>query len=214
MALQARHIDTGETVDLDASVFGDTFHMQVVYEAARAEANARRQGTAATKTRGEVSMSGGKAWRQKGTGRARAGALSTPQRTGGGVAFGPRPRRYTVKINRKAHRRALRSALSMHAERGTLGVADAGSYEQPSTKRAAENLRAFGTGSALVVIADGGDETLAKSFRNLGDVGLAAVDDVGVVDVLSASRLVVSTRALERLIERAAHPSTQREVAA
>ena len=111
-------------LDLDEAVFGEEFHMALVHEAARAELNARRRGTPSTKTRGEVAMTGAKAFRQKGTGRARAGALSTPQRYGGGVAFGPKPRHYTVKVNRKARRRALRSALSVHADRGSLGMAD------------------------------------------------------------------------------------------
>src|SRR3954466_1118188 len=101
------------SVTLDEAVFGERFHESLVHEAVRAELAARRRGTASTLTRGEVSMTGAKAWRQKGTGRARAGALSTPQRTGGGIAFGPKPRAYTVKLNRKERRRALRAALSV-----------------------------------------------------------------------------------------------------
>src|SRR5688572_11444273 len=111
-------------VDLDPAVFGEEFHEHLVHEAARAELNARRRGTASTRSRGEVAMTGAKAWRQKGTGRARAGALSAPQRTGGGVAFGPKPRGYTVKVNRKARRRALRAALSLHAERNSIAAID------------------------------------------------------------------------------------------
>ena len=111
--------------DLPAAVFGEDFHESLVHEAARADLAARRRGTASTLRRGEVSMTTAKAWRQKGTGRARVGALSVPHRRGGGVAFGPKPRRYTVKVNRKARRRALRSALSVHAERGTIAVLDA-----------------------------------------------------------------------------------------
>src|ERR1700756_2165759 len=118
----APYIGKSGTVDLDEKVFGEEFHMALVHETARAELGARRQGTASTLTRGEVSMTGAKAFRQKGTGRARAGALSTPQRIGGGIAFGPKPRGYTVKVNRKARRRALRAALSLHAERGSIAV--------------------------------------------------------------------------------------------
>jgi large subunit ribosomal protein L4 len=101
--------------ELDEAVFGEKFHMALVHETVRAELNARRRGTSSTKTRGEVAMTGAKAFRQKGTGRARAGALSSPQRIGGGIAFGPKPRGYTVKVNRKARRKALRAALSLHA---------------------------------------------------------------------------------------------------
>src|SRR5258705_5952625 len=114
----------GKTTKADRpkELFGEPFHHSLVHETARADLAARRRGTASTKTRGEVAMTGAKAWRQKGTGRARVGALSTPNRVGGGVAFGPKPRGYTVKVNRKARRRALRAALSLHAERGSIAA--------------------------------------------------------------------------------------------
>jgi len=120
--------------DLPASLFGEELHRSLLHEAATADLAARRRGTASTLRRGEVSMTTAKAWRQKGTGRARVGALSSPTRTGGGVAFGPKPRRYTVKVNRKARRRALRSALSVHAERDSVALLDAAAYKEPSTK--------------------------------------------------------------------------------
>ncbi len=148
-------------------------------------------------------MTGAKPWRQKGTGRARAGALSTPQRTGGGVAFGPKPRHYTFKVNRKARRRALRAALSLHAGRQSLAAVDASAYGAPYTKAAADALKGLkGDGSVLVVLADG-EENAAKSFRNLAAVRVAHVDSVGVADLLGAGRLVVSEPALERLCGRA-----------
>jgi large subunit ribosomal protein L4 len=114
------------SVTLDPGAFEATFNMPVVHEAVRAELNARRHGTASTKTRGEVSGGGSKPWRQKGTGRARAGSSRSPVWTGGGTVFGPTPRRYTVKVNRKARRAALRSVLSLHAGRESLAVFDAG----------------------------------------------------------------------------------------
>ena len=116
-------------VDLDDGVFGEEFHMALGHETVTAELNARRQGTSSTKTRGEVKMTGAKAFRQKGTGRARAGALSTPQRIGGGVAFGPKPRVFRNKVNRKARRRALRAVLSEHLRRGTLAIVDVADYD-------------------------------------------------------------------------------------
>jgi large subunit ribosomal protein L4 len=190
-------------VDLDEVVFGEGFHESLVHECVRAELAARRQGSASTLTRGEIAMTGAKAWRQKGTGRARAGALSTPQRTGGGVAFGPKPRHYTVKVNRKARRRALRSALSLHAGRDSLAVVDASAYGAPYTKGAADAIKGLkGEGAVLVVLADG-EENAAKSFRNLADVTVAHVDSVGVADLLGAARLVVSDPALEALSGRA-----------
>jgi large subunit ribosomal protein L4 len=194
---------TSGYLGLDDDVFGEPFHGPLVHEAVRAELAARRRGTASTKTRAEVAMTGAKAWRQKGTGRARAGALSTPQRTGGGVAFGPKPRGYTLKVNRKARRRALRAALSLHAERGTIAALDASSFDTPSTKAAAAALAGLERdGSVLVVLADG-EESCAKSFRNLAGVFVLRVDDVGVADVVGAGRLVVSEGALGRLTRKA-----------
>jgi large subunit ribosomal protein L4 len=185
--------------DLDAAVFGETFHMSLVHEAVRAELNARRRGTSSTKTRGEVAMTGAKAFRQKGTGRARAGALSTPSRIGGGIAFGPKPRGYTVKVNRKARKRALRAALSLHAERGSVAVLDPSKFDTPSTGSAAEALSSFGEGRALVVLAREGEENCAKSFRNIRGVSVLPADDVGVADIVGAARLVLSQAAIDHI---------------
>jgi large subunit ribosomal protein L4 len=198
----AKYLGGGSgSLDLDDAVFGERFHGSLVHEAVRAELAARRQGSASTKTRAEVAMTGSKAWRQKGTGRARVGALSTPQRTGGGVAFGPKPRGFTIKVNRKARRRALRAALSLHAERDSIAALDPSSFETPSTKAAAATLGDF-EGSVLVVLADG-EESCAKSFRNLAGVSVMHADDVGVADVVACARLVVSEAALARVTEKA-----------
>jgi large subunit ribosomal protein L4 len=194
--------------DLDAAVFGETFHMSLVHEAVRAELNARRRGTSSTKTRGEVAMTGAKAFRQKGTGRARAGALSTPSRIGGGIAFGPKPRGYTVKVNRKARKRALRAALSLHAERGSLAVLDPSKFDTPSTKSAAEALSSFGEGRALVVLAREGEESCAKSFRNIRGVSVLPADDVGVADIVGAARLVLSQAAIDHITRLASKESS------
>ncbi len=138
----------GGSAALDADAFEASFNMPLVHETVRAELNARRQGTASTKTRGEVSGGGAKPWRQKGTGRARAGSSRSPVWTGGGTAFGPTPRGYTFKVNRKARRAALRSALSVHAERESLAVFDATTFEEPSTKQAADLLDDWERGRA------------------------------------------------------------------
>ena len=205
MATSAKYIGGGSgTLSLDEAVFGERFHGPLVHEAVRAELAAHRRGTASTKTRGEIAMTGAKAWRQKGTGRARVGALSAPQRTGGGVAFGPRPRSYTVKVNRKARRRALRAALSVHAERGSIAGIDPSKFDTPSTKSAAEAIASFdGDGSVLLVLTDG-EENAVKSFRNLRDVTVMHADSVGVADVIGHARLVISEAALARLTENAA----------
>ncbi|HYN51404.1 MAG TPA: 50S ribosomal protein L4 [Thermoleophilaceae bacterium] len=205
MATSAKYIgDASGSLDLDDAVFGESFHGPLVHEAVRADLAARRRGTASTKSRGEVAMTGAKAWRQKGTGRARVGALSAPQRTGGGVAFGPKPRGYTVKVNRKARRRALRAALSLHAERDSIAAVDPSSFTPPSTRSAAAALAGLeGAGSVLVVLSEG-EESCARSFRNLAEVTVLRADDVGVADVVGAGRIVISGSALERLTEKAA----------
>ena len=122
---------TAKKVKLDDAAFGARFAGPLVHQSVRAEQAARRRGTAATKTRGMVSGGGAKPWRQKGTGRARAGSSRSPIWTGGGTVFGPQPRSYTFKVNRKEQRAALRSALSLHAERGSLAILDAA----PSRRR-------------------------------------------------------------------------------
>jgi large subunit ribosomal protein L4 len=186
-------------VDLDDGVFGEEFHMALVHQTVTAELNARRQGTSSTKTRGEVKMTGAKAFRQKGTGRARAGALSTPQRIGGGVAFGPKPRVFRNKVNRKARRRALRAVLSEQLRRGTLAIVDIADFDAPSTKSAATALDKFGTGRTLVVLAPEGEETTLKSFRNIKGADVKASNSVGVADIIGAPRLVLSQAAVDYL---------------
>jgi large subunit ribosomal protein L4 len=200
----AKYIGAGSrSLELDDAVFGEGFHGALVHEAVRAELAARRRGTASTKSRGEVAMTGAKAWRQKGTGRARVGALSAPQRTGGGVAFGPKPRAYTVKVNRKARRRAMRAALSLHAERDSIAGIDPSGFTSPSTRSAVAALGDLtGAGDVLVVLSDG-EESCARSFRNIPDVTVLHADDVGVADIVAAERLVMSESALERLTEKA-----------
>lgn len=188
---------------LSAAVFGEPFHESLVHEAARADLAARRRGTASTLTRGEVSMTTAKAWRQKGTGRARAGALSVPHRYGGGAAFGPKPRHYIVKVNRKARRRALRAALSIHAERGSVAVIDGGGFEKPSTKQAAEALDGWGAKSPTLVLVGVEETAAAKSFRNIERVAVLDATAAGVADVVGAASLVVSEQALKTLEERA-----------
>ena len=138
----------GGTVDLDPDAFEARFNMPLVHETVRAELNARRRGTASTLTRGKVSGGGAKPWRQKGTGRARAGSSRSPVWTGGGVVFGPTPRGYVVKVNRKARRAALRSALSLHADRESLAVFDATTFSEPSTVDAADQIADWGSSRA------------------------------------------------------------------
>jgi large subunit ribosomal protein L4 len=190
--------------DLPQELFAEPFHQSLVHEAARADLNARRRGTASTLTRGEVAFTTAKAWRQKGTGRARVGSLGVPNRFGGGVAFGPKPRKYTVKVNRKARRRAMRSALSVHAERGSVAVLDASTFETPSTKTAAQVLQKWGARNPLLVIVTAEEVGAMKSFRNLPRTQVIEVGAAGVADVIGAAALAISETALETLKERLA----------
>ncbi len=203
-----------KSVTLDDAAFGAAFNGQLVHESVRAELNARRQGTASTKTRGLVRGGGAKPWRQKGTGRARAGSSRSPVWTGGGTVFGPSPRHYTFKVNRKERRAALRSALSVHAERGSLAVVDVTPFlDTPSTKQAAGLLTGWdGGGSVLVVLAE--DQiTAALSFRNLERVSVLPAAEAGVADVIGAARLLVSERALADLTARATGEQATEEAA-
>jgi large subunit ribosomal protein L4 len=148
-------------------------------------------------------MTTAKAWRQKGTGRARAGALSVPHRYGGGAAFGPKPRHYTVKVNRKARRKALRAALTVHAERGTVAVLDGSTFSEPATKQAATALQKWGADAPTLVVVSPEEEAAAKSFRNIEGVAVAQASAAGVADVMGATSLVISQAALEELKGRA-----------
>lgn len=190
-----------EAVELDPAVFGAPFNGPLVHECVVAELAARRRGTHSTKTRGMVRGGGAKPWRQKGTGRARAGSSRSPIWTGGGTVFGPSPRHYTVKVNRKARRAALRSVLSLHAERGSIAVLDASGFEAPSTRRAAELLDGRRGGSVLVALAPE-EAAAAKSFRNLSRVSVLVSHGVGISDLVGAAQLVLSRGALEGLTDR------------
>src|SRR4051812_9872919 len=142
---------------LDDAAFGQPFNGPLVHESVRAELAARRQGTHSTKTRGMVRGGGAKPWRQKGTGRARAGSNRSPIWTGGGTVFGPSPRHYTFKVNRKERRAALRSALSVHAERETVAILEPGGVDTPSTKAARSLIRdRAARGAGLLGVGPGG----------------------------------------------------------
>jgi large subunit ribosomal protein L4 len=204
MARTAVVLGGGKPVSLDATAFEARFNMPLVHETVRAELSARRQGTASTLTRGQVRGGGAKPWRQKGTGRARAGSSRSPLWAGGGTVFGPAPRDYTFKVNRKARRAALRSALSAHAERESLAVFDAAAFEEPSTSQAATLLEAWETTPPTLVLLSESEVMAGKSFRNIARVDVMTVSDAGVADVIGAASLLVSAAALPELVARAA----------
>jgi large subunit ribosomal protein L4 len=191
-------------VSLDDAAFGARFKGPLVHQSVRAEQAARRRGTAATKTRGLVSGGGAKPWRQKGTGRARAGSNRSPIWTGGGIAFGPHPRSYTFKVNRKEQRAALRSALSLHAERASIAIVDTSAFTAPKTSQALALLESWGQPRPTLVVLSDKESPAALSFRNLARVAVLSVEDVGVTDLLGAASLVVAEPALAALTGRAA----------
>jgi large subunit ribosomal protein L4 len=206
-------LGASKKVKLDDSAFGSRFSAPLVHQSVRAEQAARRRGTAATKTRGKVSGGGAKPWRQKGTGRARAGSSRSPIWTGGGTVFGPQPRSYTFKVNRKEQRAALRSALSLHAGRGSIAILDASAFTAPKTSQALELLEDWGPavgtdgrlGSTLVVLRPE-ESSAALSFRNLARVAVLTAENVGVADLLGAGAVVVSEPALQALTARTGQP--------
>jgi large subunit ribosomal protein L4 len=195
---------SAKDLSLDAEVFGADVKPHLVHETVRAELNARRAGTRGAKTRGLVSGGRAKPWRQKGTGRARAGTTRAPQFTGGGVVFAPTMRSFDVKVNRKARRSALRGALSNHAASGTLGVLDASGFETPSTKYARGLVEDWGKELPLLVVAAEEEETLIKSFRNLPKSLVTVPSELEVATIVWARSILISEAALPLVQAKAA----------
>ena len=188
---------------LDSDIFAAEIRPHLVHEAVRAEQAAQRAGTSATKSRGLVSGGRAKPWRQKGTGRARAGTIRAPQFSGGGHAFAKVPRSFDLKVNRKAAKAALRSALAGHASGGTFALLDAASFEQPSTKSANAFLEASGFVAPIVVVLNDDEANAAKSFRNIPRVAVIAPSELEVGAVVWARSLIVSEAALPLVETRA-----------
>jgi large subunit ribosomal protein L4 len=188
---------------LDAAIFGGEVKPHLVHEQVRAEQAAQRAGTMATKSRGLVSGGRSKPWRQKGTGRARAGTTRAAQFTGGGHVFAKVPRSFDLKVNKKAAKAALRSALSNHAGAGTLALLDAASFDEPSTKAAKTFLESSKLEAPMVVVLTDDEIVAAKSFRNLPRVAVVAPSELEVGAVVWARSLVVSQAALPTVEARA-----------
>jgi large subunit ribosomal protein L4 len=186
-------------VTLTADVFAVEVKPHLIHEAVRAEAAAARAGSQSAKSRGLVAGGRSKPWRQKGTGRARAGTTRAPQWTGGGVAFAPQPRSYALKVNRKVKRSALRGALSAHAERGSLGVIDGSGFDGPSTRSAADLVGTWGKELPLIVVAQPEEEAVVKSFRNLDGVLVVEPSELEVGALVWARSVIATQSALERV---------------
>lgn len=189
-------------IALEASVFAVDVKPHLLHEAVRAELNAARAGTRMAKSRGLVAGGRSKPWRQKGTGRARAGTTRAPHWTGGGVAF-PLSTSFEVKVNRKARRAALCGALSSHVASGTFALVTGGAFAEPSTKQAAALLSAWGAAVPTVVVATEDEDALVKSFRNLERVLVTVPAELEVASVIWARSLLVSEAALPLVLARA-----------
>jgi large subunit ribosomal protein L4 len=187
------------TAKLSAAVFGVTPNEHVVHLVVRSQMAAQRAGTHSTKTRGKVSGGGAKPFRQKGTGRARAGSTRSPQWTGGGVVFGPHPRNYGFRVPNKVVKLAMRSVLAAKAAEGALLVVDALSFDEPSTKKAADALKALGVAGRVTVVVPNGDAAAVKSFRNIERVRVITARESNTYDLVDNAALVLTKPALEYL---------------
>jgi len=188
-------------VDLNEDVFGVPVHRQAMHDAVTAHLARRRRGTHDTKTRAQVSGSGKKPWRQKGTGRARSGSRQSPIWKGGGVVFGPHPRDYGYKLPKKIRRLALKSALSSKVEAGEIKVLDALTMDQPKTKDMASVLKKLSIDNKAVIVTAGNDQNVYKSARNLPGVKSLSAGSLNVYDLLSFGTLVITKDAVSTVEE-------------
>ena len=191
-------------IALDENVFGVEPNLHVMHLALRRQLNNARQGSACAKTRAEVSGGGKKPWKQKGTGRARAGSLRSPLFAGGGVIFGPKPRDYSFSMPQKARRLALRSALSARFEQ-TVVVKDFSEIKEPKTKLMVEALKSLKVEGKILIIADtkaAENQNLELSARNIPCVRIILPSNLNVKDLLEANNVVITEAAIKEITER------------
>lgn len=188
-------------INLNDSVFGIEPNTQVLYDVVNAQRAAMRQGTHSTKTRAEVSGGGRKPWKQKGTGRARQGSIRSPQWRGGGIVFGPTPRSYEVKVNKKVKQLALKSALSSKVANNELIALDKIVYNEIKTKNVVETLNKLNINKKAIIAVDAIDNNLALSVRNVAGVELTTIDNLSVYDILRVPNLIVTEAAIRKIEE-------------
>lgn len=188
-------------IELNDQIFNRKVKEYLLHDVVRMQRAARRAGTASTKTRAEVKGSGAKPWRQKGTGRARAGSKKSPLWRSGGTAFGPKPRDFSFKLNRKVKQQAVSMALSARLQEGNLVVLDRFAMEQIKTKDFVGIMNVLELNSALIVVASD-DETLSKSSRNAPGYKVLNSEGLNVYDILLHEKLVLLQPAIPSLEER------------
>jgi large subunit ribosomal protein L4 len=190
------------SVDLPEALFDATTNVPLIHQVVTAQLAAARQGTQSTLRRGEVSGTGKKPFKQKGTGRARQGSIRMPQHRGGGIIHGPKPRDYAERTPKKMIAAALRGALSDRARNGKVFIVDQfGIKDTPSTKAASELLSGISQLSKVLVVLDRSDEVSLRSLRNILDVHVIAVDQLNAYDVLKAEDVVFTKAALAQFVE-------------
>lgn len=191
-----------EKVNLNKEIFEEDVNEHVVHEAVTAQLAAKRQGNASTKGRSEVRGGGRKPWRQKGTGRARHGSIRSPLWVGGGITFGPKPRSYKKKINRKTKKLALRSVLTAKADAGELIIVDELSFDKPKTKDAVEILSNLNVDDKKVLIVlPEKDKNAYLSIRNIANAKTMVLAGMNVYDLLNNDMIVIPQPALDKLEE-------------
>ena len=187
-------------IELSETVFGQPVNAAVMHEVVVAHLANCRQGTQSAKTRSEVSGGGKKPWRQKGTGRARQGSTRSPQWRHGGVVFAPKPRDYTIRVNKKVKRLAMKSALSSKVEENELIVFDALNIEAPKTKEMVKVLKAVDVSKALIVLADK-DEAVERASANIEGVKTTLVGTLNVYEILKYEKLILTKASVEKIEE-------------
>jgi len=201
------------SLELDADVFGIQPNVPVMHQVVTAQLAARRSGTQSTKTRAEVSGGGKKPFKQKGTGNARQGSIRAPHFSGGGVALGPKPRKYDQKTPKKMIKLALRSALSDRAAEGKVVVVDAWNFDKPKTKDAIAALTALGVSGKALVVVGNDDDNAIRSFLNLPEVQLIEINELNAYDILCNDYIVFSQATLPGTSVAAAAPAPKKAAA-
>ena len=191
-------------IELPVAIFAEPLREHLLYEVVKMQLANRRAGTAATKTKGKVRGGGRKPWRQKGTGRARAGSIRSPLWVGGGTIFGPQPRSYSYRLPRQARQIALRSALSLKRQEGRLLVVDKLEVPEIKTKRVVELLRQLAVEESVLIVIPDKDERIEQAARNLPQVKVLRVQGLNVYDLLRYRYLLLTQGAVDRLAERLA----------
>ena len=188
-------------ISLPDEIFGQKVNLGLVHEALVSQLAMARQGTASTKTRAEVSGGGAKPWRQKGTGRARAGSNRSPLWRHGGVAFGPKPRSYRIAFPKKKRRNAIKQVLSEKIRENRLKVIDSLMLEEGKTKKAKALLEKMGALVGTLLIAKGRDANLSRAFANLPKVKLIPVESINIHDLLNYEKIIIARDAIGAIVE-------------